>query len=65
MGGKQHIVREEEPFIVNYIKMTQPTDSQKRFCEDCHTVTYAFRCCGKRTRKFNLQSTIGQKTGVI
>lgn len=31
----------------------------KRFCSVCRRVTYDFVCCGKRTRRVNLQSTMG------
>lgn len=33
----------------------------KRFCSVCHRVTYDWECCGKRTRRLNLERTIGDK----
>ena len=33
----------------------------ERFCSVCHKVTYEWFCCGKRTRRLNLQVTLGDK----
>lgn len=33
----------------------------KRFCSECHRTTYEWFCCGKRTRRVNLQATLRDK----
>jgi len=32
-----------------------------RFCETCHRISSEFKCCGKRTRRVNLERTIGDR----
>jgi len=40
--------------------MTEKT-KYKRVCLVCHRVTYDWFCCGKRTRRLNMQVTLGDK----
>jgi hypothetical protein len=41
--------------------MTEEKRKYKRFCRVCGRQTYEWECCGKRTGRVNLQSTIADK----
>lgn len=36
-------------------------EKYERFCSVCHRVTYEWFCCGKKTRRLNLQTTLSDK----
>jgi len=46
-----------------YNKEKQPQTKLKfkRFCSVCKKVSYEWECCGQKTRRFNIQPTIGSK----
>jgi len=56
MGGKQSIPQDVQKYT------PQSTQRYKRFCSVCRGTTYEFYCCGKKTRRVNLQATIGDRT---
>jgi hypothetical protein len=55
MGGQQAIRKSIQEY--------KPKEAQryKRFCTVCHRTTFNFVCCGKRTRRLNLQTTLADK----
>ncbi len=55
MGGHQCIPKTLQQ------DMQRNTQRYKRFCPICHRVTLDFDCCGTKTRRFTMQTTIGAK----
>jgi len=58
MGGKQYKPQSTQRYKPKEVKR------YKRFCSKCRRVTYDWKCCGQRTRRLNMQSTIGNQITV-
>jgi len=67
MGGKQSIPQTAPEYKPQDTQEHIPQEVQryKRFCPACKRETYDFKCCGQRTRRVNLQSTIGDNVQAV